>query len=69
MRLEEVSPEQGKEEPRPGSGAALLKSALEANIRSEYRDTAARSREILDTEFVEYLKQRMNRPAIDDESE
>ncbi len=82
------------DKPRPGSGAALLKSALEADIHagdlvgnsrellehedlsggatllkaihsakinSGRTDTAERSREILNTEFVEYLLNRMDR--------
>lgn len=57
---DEVPQEKVEDEPRPGSGAALLKSALAANIRTGHRDTAERSREILDTEFPEYLRKRLN---------
>jgi hypothetical protein len=68
QEVEATEEQQGKE-PRPGSGTALLKSALAANIRTRNSDTAARSREILDKEFPEYLRQRMNRPSINEESE
>jgi hypothetical protein len=61
--------EQEEEEAPPGSTAAFIKAALAADIHLEDDDLASRSREILDTEFPEYLRQRMNRPAIDDESE
>lgn len=63
-----VDKEQGEEETPPGSTAAFIKAALAANIRTGERDVASRSREILDKEFPEYLRQRMNRPAVDDES-
>ncbi len=48
------------DKPRPGSGAALLKSALAANINSGYSDTAERSREILNNDFPNYLWSRMH---------
>ncbi len=63
------SEEQEEAEAPPGSTAAFIKAALAANIRTGERDIASRSREILDKEFPEYLRQRMNRPAVDDESE
>ena len=45
------------ENPRPGSGAALLKSALEADIHAG--DLAGKSREILENEFPKYLRGRI----------
>jgi hypothetical protein len=42
------------DKPRPGSGAALLKSALEADIHA--CDLAGNSREILVKEFPKYLR-------------
>lgn len=46
--------------PRPGSGAALLKAALDADIQSATTDTAERSREILNNEFANYLYNRIH---------
>jgi hypothetical protein len=48
------------EEAPPGSVAAFLRAALAADIHLEEDDLASRSREILDTEFAEYLKQRLD---------
>lgn len=45
------------DKPRPGSGAALLKSALESDIHAG--DLAGNSREILETEFPKYLNERI----------
>ncbi|MCA0454707.1 MAG: hypothetical protein LCI00_12110 [Chloroflexi bacterium] len=45
--------------PRPGSGAALLKFALEADINGDADNLAENSREILNNEFPEYLRQRV----------
>jgi hypothetical protein len=61
--------ESGDNEAPPGSTAAFIKAALAANIRTGERDVASRSREILDNEYPEYLRQRLNRPTVDDESE
>jgi|GEM_PF-768441 len=46
------------EAPR-GTLAALAQSALEAGLRSGITDTSERSREILNTEYADYLKKRM----------
>jgi hypothetical protein len=46
------------ESPFPGSSAELAQSALNADIHSEPRDTSSRSREILQTEYADYLKRR-----------
>lgn len=62
----DVDGEQDDAEAPPGSAAAFIKAALAANIYLEEDDLASRSREILDTEFTEYLEQRLNRPAIAD---
>ena len=43
--------------PPPGSLAALALNARKANFgKSKYTDTAARSREILNTEFADYIR-------------
>jgi hypothetical protein len=42
----------------PGSLAALLHAADEANLRSATDDTADRSRDILTTDYVDYLQQK-----------
>ena len=42
----------------PGSLAALLKVANEANIASGYTSTAERSREILNNEYPAYLRRK-----------
>lgn len=45
----------------PNSSAALLKFALEAGIGSEHPvDTSERSREILESEFGDYLRRRLD---------
>ncbi len=54
---------------QPGTGAALLKAIREANIRGGEPDVAARSREILDKEFPDYLWRRMHESAQDESSE
>lgn len=41
-----------------GSLAALARSAQEADLRSEATDTSERSREILKTEYADYLRRR-----------
>jgi hypothetical protein len=49
------------DEPEPGTSAALLKYALEAGIASEHPvDTSDRSREILQAEFGDYLRRRLD---------
>jgi hypothetical protein len=45
------------DKPRLGSGAALLKSALEADIHAG--DLAGKSREILEKDFPKYLRGRI----------
>lgn len=50
---------QGDDTP-PGSLAALARSALEANLGSEYTDSDERSREILKQEYPDYIRRRMN---------
>jgi hypothetical protein len=42
----------------PGSLAALARSAQEADLRSETTDTSEHSREILKSEFTDYLRRR-----------
>ena len=49
--------------PEPGSFAMLAKSAQEAGIQSEATDTSERSREILSTEFADYLRRRIDEQA------
>ena len=46
------------DEPPPGTLAALIKAADEANLRSGYTDTSERSREILNTEYPKYLSEK-----------
>jgi hypothetical protein len=58
--LEHYPPAQEDEATPSGSMAAFMKAALAADIHLEEDDLASRSREILDTEFVEYLKQRLD---------
>jgi hypothetical protein len=53
------------ENPPPGSLALLAKLAREADIVTGETDVSKRSREILDTEYVDYLAQRMKRPKAD----
>jgi hypothetical protein len=49
-----------------GSLAEMAQNALEANLASEYPvDTSDRSREILNTEFADYLKRRMDNNSDD----
>lgn len=56
--------DQSEAEPPPGSLAQLAKLAQEANLASEHTvDTAERSREILNTEYADYLKDRMDTDA------
>ena len=51
----------------PGSLAELAQNAREAGLASaEPVDTASRSRKILNTEYADYLKQRMDRGTNDD---
>jgi len=57
------SPGEQADEYPEGSLAALARNALEADIHTGTTDTAERSREILNTEFADYLKERMNRDA------
>ena len=46
--------------PEPGSFAALAQSAIEANIGGDAaRHTVENSREILQSEYADYLKSRM----------
>ena len=54
----ETTPINLPDNPRPGSGAALLKSALEADIHAG--DLAGKSREILENEFPKYLRRRID---------
>lgn len=56
----EMTPSNLPDKPRPGSGAALLKSALEADIHAG--DLAGKSREILENEFPKYLRGRIDKP-------
>lgn len=53
-------------QPRPGSGGALLRAALAADIHTGEQEVASRSREILDNEFAVHLKQRLNEIAKSD---
>lgn len=55
--------------PKPPSGslADLAQSALELGLESEQSvDTAERSREILNTEYADYIKKRMDSESNDD---
>jgi hypothetical protein len=53
-------PRQKSDSPPPGSLAELAENARKAAISSPHPvDTAERSREILDAEFANYLKSRM----------
>ena len=46
----------------PGSLAEMAQNAREAGLASDERvDTAGRSREILNTEYADYLKRRRNK--------
>lgn len=44
----------------PGSPALLAKLAQEANIFTDEMDVSTRSREILESEYADYLADRMN---------
>lgn len=58
--VDEHYPNDTADKPAPGSFAALAESARRANIRSPYPvDTSSRSREILENEYADYLKKRM----------
>ncbi len=51
----------------PGSLAEMARNAREAGLASaEPVDTAVRSREILNAEYADYLKRRMDRGTDDD---
>ena len=54
----QATPEKISNKPRPGSGAALLKSALEADIHAG--DLAGKSREILDNGFADDFWNRIH---------
>lgn len=60
--LEDYEPSTSEDEPQPGTFAALLKAAQEARIGvdSEPTNTSEKSREILNTEYADYLKRRMD---------
>jgi hypothetical protein len=66
--VEEHYPNQTDDKPAPGSFAALNWSAEKAGIGrdSEPVDTSERSREILETEYADYLKRRMNEQSNSD---
>ncbi len=50
-----------KHEPEPGTLGMLLKTAEEANIRAPQPvDTSSRTNEILQAEYGEYLRQRLD---------
>jgi len=51
----------------PGSPALLAKLAREANIEIGETDISTRSREILDSEYADYLAKRMNQQSDDAE--
>lgn len=61
MHMPEIpsAAENDDDEAPPGSLAALIKAADEANFYGEDTGIADRSREILDTEFAAYLRRRM----------
>ena len=65
MLLQNYTSSTVEDTPPPGSLAALAKSAIEANIRTGVGDTARRSREILDAEIADDLKQRRSRSDVD----
>ena len=50
-----------------GTLAALAQKALEANINTGETDVSRRSREILETEYGDYLAKRLNRSEHDSE--
>lgn len=58
--LPQLDPENdATDEALPGSLAAFVKAAQEAGFHGKEIDVADRSREILDTEFAEHLRRRM----------
>lgn len=58
--VEERYPQATGDKPAPGSFAALAEAARRANIHSPHPvDTSSRSREILENEYADYLKKRM----------
>ena len=60
--LEKYTHEQDAKEKRRATGADFARNALAAGLSSPHPvDTAERSREILNTEFADYLKRRANR--------
>ena len=76
LRLEKLAEQQGStvgdllrtlldryaSEIAPGSLAEMAQNAREAGLASDERvDTAGRSREILNTEYADYLKRRRNK--------
>ena len=50
-----------------GTLSALAQKALEANINTGETDVSKRSREILETEYGDYLAKRLNRSEHDGE--
>jgi hypothetical protein len=61
----ETTPINLPDKPRPGSGAALLKSALEADIHAGSDNLAENSRELLSAELPKHLLSRMDTPQND----
>ena len=60
--LERYEGERDTKEKRRATGADFARNALAAGLSSPHPvDTADRSREILNTEFADYLKRRANR--------
>ena len=60
--LERYEGEGDTKEKRRATGADFARNALAAGLSSPHPvDTADRSREILNTEFADYLKRRANR--------
>lgn len=47
-------------DPKSGTFGMLVKSALEMELPFKPSDTSERSREILNTEYADYLKRRMD---------
>ncbi|MEO8610640.1 MAG: hypothetical protein ABI690_22270 [Chloroflexota bacterium] len=66
--LAEHYPKSSNDEPSPGSFAALNLSAQKAGIGRDAAstDTSERSREILETEYADYLKRRMDEQSNSD---
>src|SRR5687767_549492 len=52
--------EDGEDVPPPGTAARLVYEMDKANFYSDFTDTVERSREILNTEYAEYLLKRMD---------